>query len=105
MGPRRLREGREREITLLLKQSTPYQPPEQALPPPVVVVDQLERRLPCGSVSDRNWRSVAVSFAEAVVVVEVAEQGRREKMAVVQRRRRKRERGGTSMDGRREEEV
>lgn len=51
MGPRRLREGREREKTL---------PSEEQLTPTHLTEeqasedDQLERRLPCGSASRRN---------------------------------------------------
>lgn len=69
MGPRRLREEREREKTLPPLQTTPSQLPEQAS-----LVDQFERRFPYGSDSDRNRSSETVSFWEE------EKQGRREKM-------------------------
>lgn len=73
MGPRRLREGRERAVTRPLVQLTPTQLAEQAVALNVSV--QLERRVPWGSVWERKRARTAVSFTAATEVA--VEQKRR----------------------------
>lgn len=68
--PRRFREGREREVTLLFVQFTPRQAAEQAV---AVVPEgrvQLLRRVPWVSVWERKRESAAVSLEEREITVE-----------------------------------
>lgn len=98
IGPRRLREGRVREVTRPLVQFTPTHEAVHAVEE-LEGSDQLERRVPWRSVWERKRISAAVSLSE-VPVKKVAEAGKTVAEDEAQRERTKKrsEKGKRSID-------